>query len=120
MNRNGEYEPTTEETEELERALAAVDNDVKSLEKLSQSHGLLDSLLDEQTLVESLVQIPDMFHNGYVVPSTCGGSAVSGVIGGSVVDNSTHHHHHHMIIGQSKTNTNNGARLLQIEPNTPT
>ncbi|KAK9710976.1 putative DNA-binding domain [Popillia japonica] len=69
VNRNGEYEPSREETEELERALAAVDNDVKSLEKLSQSHGLLDSLLDENTLVESLVQIPDMFHNGY---GSCG------------------------------------------------
>lgn len=58
-----------EETEELERALQAVDNDVKSLEKLSQTQGLLDSLLDEHTLAESLVQIPDMFHNGYVVES---------------------------------------------------
>lgn len=75
MNRNGEYEPTTEETEELERALAAVDNDVKSLEKLSQSQGLLDSLLDEHALVESLVQIPDMFHNGY---APCGDSMVVG------------------------------------------
>lgn len=75
VNRNGEYEPSREETEELERALAAVDNDVKSLEKLSQTHGLLDSLLDENTLVESLVQIPDMFHNGYV---SCGDSMVVG------------------------------------------
>lgn len=75
VNRNGDYEPTTEETEELERALAAVDNDVKSLEKLSQSQGLLDSLLDEHTLVESLVQIPDMFHNGY---TPCGDSMVVG------------------------------------------
>lgn len=75
MNKNGEYEPTTEEREELERALAAVDNDVKSLEKLSQSQGLLDSLLDEPTLVESLVQIPDMFHNGY---ASCGDSMVVG------------------------------------------
>lgn len=64
VNRNGEYEPTREETEELERALAAVDNDVKSLEKLSQSHGLLDTFLDEHTLVESLVHIPDVFHGG--------------------------------------------------------
>lgn len=87
VNRNGEYEPTREETEELERALAAVDNDVKSLEKLSQSQGLLDSLLDEQTLVESLVQIPDMFHNGYV---PCGGDS--------------------MVVGQTT------SRLLQVEP----
>ena len=86
VNRNGEYEPTREEAEELERALAAVDNDVKSLEKLSQSQGILDSLLDEHTLVESLVQIPDMFHNGY---------------GGSCGDS--------MIIGQT-------SRLLPIEP----
>ncbi|GLV42192.1 lethal (3) L1231 [Carabus blaptoides fortunei] len=64
-DRNGEYEPSREETEELERALEAVDEDVKSLEKLSQTQGLLDSLLDEHTLVESLVQIPDVFHNGY-------------------------------------------------------
>lgn len=106
MNRNGEYEPTREETEELERALAAVDNDVKSLEKLSQSHGLLDSLLDEQTLVESLVQIPDMFHNGYVVPSSCGSGSVS------VIDNN---HHHHMVIGQT-----NNSRLLQVEPHSQT
>lgn len=65
MDRNGEYEPSREETEELERALEAVDEDVKSLEKLSQTHGLLDSLLDEHTLAESLNQIPDVFHNGY-------------------------------------------------------
>lgn len=75
VNRNGEYEPTREETEELERALAAVDNDVKSLEKLSQSQGLLDNFLDEHTLVESLVQIPDMFHNGYT-STTCGDNIV--------------------------------------------
>ncbi|KAF5270964.1 hypothetical protein FQA39_LY08267 [Lamprigera yunnana] len=51
VDRNGEYnEPTREETEELERALAAVDNDVKSLEKLTQSRGLLDSFLEEDTL----------------------------------------------------------------------
>lgn len=74
VNHNGEYEPSREEAEELERALAAVDNDVKSLQKLSQSHGLLDTFLDEQNLVESLVQIPDMFHNGYV---PCGDSMVA-------------------------------------------
>lgn len=74
MNRNGEYEPSREEAEELEKALAAVDNDVKSLEKLSQSQGLLDSLLDEHALAESLVQIPDVFHNGY---AQCGDSMVA-------------------------------------------
>ncbi|CAG9820360.1 unnamed protein product [Phaedon cochleariae] len=45
VNRNGEYEPSREEAEELEKALAEVDNDVKSLEKLSQTQGLLDSLM---------------------------------------------------------------------------
>ncbi|XP_031329386.1 INO80 complex subunit D-like, partial [Photinus pyralis] len=75
VDRNGEYdEPTREETEELERALAAVDNDVKSLEKLTQSRGLLDSFLEEDTLVESLVQIPDVFHNGY---SSCGDNIIT-------------------------------------------
>ncbi|CAG9820359.1 unnamed protein product [Phaedon cochleariae] len=56
VNRNGEYEPSREEAEELEKALAEVDNDVKSLEKLSQTQGLLDSLLDETNLAETLVQ----------------------------------------------------------------
>ncbi|KAJ8928209.1 hypothetical protein NQ314_019272 [Rhamnusium bicolor] len=74
VNRNGEYEPSREEAEELEKALAAVDNDVKSLEKLSQSQGLLDSLLDEHALAETLVQIPEMFHNGY---TPCGDSMVT-------------------------------------------
>ncbi|KAJ8978968.1 hypothetical protein NQ317_001440 [Molorchus minor] len=62
------------DAEELEKALAAVDNDVKSLEKLSQSQGLLDSLLDEHALAESLVQMPEMFHNGY---TPCGDSMVT-------------------------------------------
>lgn len=74
VNHNGEYEPSREEAEELERALAAVDNDVKSLEKLSQTHGLLDTFLDEHNLVDNLVQIPDVFHNGYV---PCGDSMVA-------------------------------------------
>ncbi|XP_046397953.1 uncharacterized protein LOC124164590 isoform X2 [Ischnura elegans] len=39
IGKNGEYEPTREETEELERALEAVDKDVKSLEKLSRQGG---------------------------------------------------------------------------------
>lgn len=96
VNRNGEYEPSREEAEELEKALAAVDNDVKSLEKLSQTHGLLDSFLgkyvplnsqadltafvtpttDEHTLTDSLVQIPEMiFHNGYA--GACGDNIVA-------------------------------------------
>ncbi|XP_056636357.1 INO80 complex subunit D [Diorhabda sublineata] len=89
VNRNGEYEPTREETEELEKALAAVDNDVKSLEKLSQSQGLLDSLLDENALNETLVQIPEMFHNGY---ASCGGNAVAQTASFllPVVDNQSH------------------------------
>lgn len=75
VNRNGDYEPSREEAEELEKALAAVDNDVKSLEKLSQSHGLLDSFLDEHALTDSLVQIPEMmFHNGY---AACGDNIVA-------------------------------------------
>ncbi|XP_050305697.1 uncharacterized protein LOC126742888 isoform X2 [Anthonomus grandis grandis] len=75
VNRNGEYEPSREEAEELEKALAAVDNDVKSLEKLSQTHGLLDSFLDDHVLPDSLVQIPEMmFHNGY---PACGDNIVA-------------------------------------------
>ncbi|KAL1514052.1 hypothetical protein ABEB36_003377 [Hypothenemus hampei] len=75
VTRNGEYEPSREEAEELEKALAAVDNDVKSLEKLSQSQGLLDSFLDEHALTDSLVQIPEMmFHNGY---TACGDNIVA-------------------------------------------
>ncbi|XP_069700616.1 INO80 complex subunit D-like isoform X2 [Periplaneta americana] len=58
-DKNGEYEPTREETEELERALEAVDKDVKSLEKLSQTQGLLvDTLMDEHALVQTLAQLP--------------------------------------------------------------
>ncbi|XP_063231316.1 INO80 complex subunit D-like isoform X2 [Bacillus rossius redtenbacheri] len=82
-DKNGEYEPTREETEELERALEAVDKDVKSLEKLSQSQGLLDTLIDEQALVQTLAQLPEgvpplsvsggvvpvfaAYHNGFVL-----------------------------------------------------
>lgn len=123
-----DMEPTREETEELERALAAVDKDVKSLQnmgsqilldykaqdllqtseaqaqaqvflevdKLSPSQGLLDidklqaqglfdvknqglldNLLDDQTLVQTLTQLPaDLpssssnlvyYHNGYTI-----------------------------------------------------
>ncbi|KAK7867583.1 hypothetical protein R5R35_005283 [Gryllus longicercus] len=82
-DKNGEYEPTREETEELERALEAVDKDVKSLEKLSQTQGLLDSLTDEHALLQTLAQLPEVpaltvpgivpvftsYHNGFVVNS---------------------------------------------------
>ncbi|XP_039281738.1 INO80 complex subunit D isoform X2 [Nilaparvata lugens] len=58
-DKNGQYEPTKEETEELERALEAVDKDVRSLERtLTSRTGLaalpltalpLESLLDDAT-----------------------------------------------------------------------
>lgn len=69
--RNGVYgEPSAEETEELERALIAVDNDVKSLEKLSQTHALLDQFLaaDDEVLVDVATdELPDVvFHTAYV------------------------------------------------------
>ncbi|XP_044729140.1 INO80 complex subunit D-B isoform X2 [Chrysoperla carnea] len=72
IDRNGVYEPTREETEELERALEAVNQDVKSLEKMSQTQGILDSLLDEHALVESLAHMPDVFPNlnGFSVTSS--------------------------------------------------
>lgn len=66
-DRNGEYEPSMEETEELERALRAVDNDVKSLEKLSQTHGLLDQLLADDSLTADLPDV--VFHTAYVTPT---------------------------------------------------
>nr|CAD7589863.1 unnamed protein product [Timema genevievae] len=79
-DKNGQYVPTREETEELERALEAVDKDVKSLEKLSQTQGLLETLIDDPTLVQTLAQLPEVsslsvsggvyanyHHNGYVV-----------------------------------------------------
>lgn len=43
--RNGEYEPSREEEEELERALEEVDKDVRNLERMGQSHGLLEPTL---------------------------------------------------------------------------
>lgn len=83
-DKNGEYEPTREETEELERALEAVDKDVKSLEKLSQTQGLLvDTLMDEHTLVQTLAQLPTDVPG--VIP------AVPGI----VPVFTTYHHHHH-------------------------
>ncbi|BET01817.1 INO80 complex subunit D [Nesidiocoris tenuis] len=45
-DKNGEYEPTREETEELERALEAVDNDVRSLERMSRTYPLMNPLLN--------------------------------------------------------------------------
>uniref|UniRef100_T1JJY2 KANL2-like probable zinc-finger domain-containing protein n=1 Tax=Strigamia maritima TaxID=126957 RepID=T1JJY2_STRMM len=53
-SKNGDFLPTKEETEELERALAAVDKDVKSLEKLSA-----DSNDDMSDLANSMQQIHD-------------------------------------------------------------
>ncbi|KDR14306.1 INO80 complex subunit D isoform X3 [Zootermopsis nevadensis] len=83
-DKNGQYEPTREETEELERALEAVDKDVKSLEKLSQTQGLLvDTLMDEHALVQTLAQLPTD------VPSVI--PAVPGI----VPVFATYHHHHH-------------------------
>ncbi|KAK6639287.1 hypothetical protein RUM43_007559 [Polyplax serrata] len=64
-----EYEPTPQETEELDRALEAVDKDVKSLEKLSQTQGILDTLLDEQTIAQTLAQLPEVTAN-IEVPQT--------------------------------------------------
>lgn len=77
-DKNGAYEPTREETEELERALEAVDNDVKSLQKLSQTQGLLETLMEDHALVTSLSHLPEVqgivapvyssyHHNGFVV-----------------------------------------------------
>uniref|UniRef100_A0A146L6T7 INO80 complex subunit D-B n=2 Tax=Lygus hesperus TaxID=30085 RepID=A0A146L6T7_LYGHE len=54
-DKNGEYEPTREETEELERALEAVDNDVRSLERMSRSLPplpLLNLPLDTMSLLD--------------------------------------------------------------------
>lgn len=69
VNRNGEYEPTREETEELEKVI-------------------LDSLLDENALDETLVQIPEMFHNGY---ASCGGNMVAQQTASFLpVDNQSH------------------------------
>ncbi|KAL1122976.1 hypothetical protein AAG570_003300, partial [Ranatra chinensis] len=68
-DKNGEYEPTREETEELERALEAVDNDVRSLEQMTRSLPLLldpiGSLLDDPNTAPS-----HAFHNGFPAPAT--------------------------------------------------
>lgn len=87
-DKNGQYEPTREETEELERALEAVDKDVKSLEKLSQTQGLLvDTLMDEHTLVQTLAQLPNDVPN--VIP------AVPGIV---PVFTAYHHHHNGYVV----------------------
>ncbi|XP_011139052.1 INO80 complex subunit D [Harpegnathos saltator] len=49
--RNGEYEPSREEEEELERALEEVDKDVRNLERITgQTHGLLEPALLAQLM----------------------------------------------------------------------
>ncbi|KAJ4448657.1 hypothetical protein ANN_00047, partial [Periplaneta americana] len=86
-DKNGEYEPTREETEELERALEAVDKDVKSLEKLSQTQGLLvDTLMDEHALVQTLAQLPADVPS--VVPT----------VPGIVPVFATYHHHNGYVV----------------------
>lgn len=52
--------PSREETEELERALQAVDLDVQSLQRLSQSHmaTMLDPRLDPRLDAASLLDLP--------------------------------------------------------------
>ncbi|XP_076638571.1 zf-C3Hc3H domain-containing lethal (3) L1231 [Colletes latitarsis] len=49
-SRNGEYEPSREEEEELERALEAVDKDVRNLERMGQTQGLLEPALLAQLM----------------------------------------------------------------------
>lgn len=53
VDKNGQYVPSREETEELERALEAVDMDVRSLERLSQTH-LAHMSLDPASLLADL------------------------------------------------------------------
>lgn len=59
----------------MERALEAVDNDVKSLEKLSQTQGLLD-MLDEQSIAQTLAALPEvvpvLYQNGFAGIGTIG------------------------------------------------
>lgn len=69
IDKNGEYEPTREETEELERALEAVNNDVRSLETLSRSLPLLQLPLDTMALLDDPTPFPS-FHNGFPPPQT--------------------------------------------------
>lgn len=49
-NRNGEYEPSREETEELERALEDVEKDVQNLQRIGQTHGLIEPALLAQIM----------------------------------------------------------------------
>ena len=49
-SRNGEYEPSREEEEELERAVEAFDKDVRNLERMGQAHGLLEPALLAQLM----------------------------------------------------------------------
>lgn len=46
-----------------------MDKDVKSLEKLSQTQGILDTLLDEQTIAQTLAQLPEVSANLEVPPT---------------------------------------------------
>lgn len=48
--RNGDYEPSREEEEELERAVEAFDKDVRNLERMGQTHGLLEPALLAQLM----------------------------------------------------------------------
>lgn len=48
--RNGVYEPTREEEEILEQAVEAFDKDVRNLERLGQTHGLLEPALLAQIM----------------------------------------------------------------------
>ena len=48
--RNGDYEPSREEQEELERAVEAFDKDVRNLERMGQTHGLLEPALLAQLM----------------------------------------------------------------------
>jgi len=48
--RNGDYEPSREEEEELQRALEEVDKDVRNLERMGQTHGLLEPALLAQLM----------------------------------------------------------------------
>lgn len=68
-DKNGEYEPTTEETEALERALEAVNNDVRSLETMSRGLPLLQLPLDTMALLDETTPFP-AFHNGFPNPQT--------------------------------------------------
>lgn len=61
-SKNGEFLPTKEETEELERALAAVDKDVKSLEKLSVENNDINELASSMDIHNSLLNSENLAH----------------------------------------------------------